>query len=405
MTSFPPDFVWGAATAAYQIEGAVAEDGRGRRIWDTFAAHAGRDPRRRHRRRRRRPLPPYRRRHRDHRAISASTPYRFSIAWPRIRPAGAAPVNQAGPRLLPADRRELLRAGVTPWATLYHWDLPQALEDAGGWLSRDTADRFADYADRGDGALGDVVTHWTTLNEPWCSAFLGYARACTRPGGKTSASRPSRPRTTCCSGTAWPSRRCARSTPEPSSASRSTSTRSAGHRLRGRSRGGAPGRRAGQPVVPRPAAARPLPDDVIARPGGLRMVRRAGRRPAGDLDADRLHRDQLLQPADGRRARPTACSHARRGRARRPGSEKVRFVDTGAPKTAMGWEVHPDGLIDVVEMVHERAPNCRSSSPRTVPRTTTWSSADGDRRRRRTSALLRAAHRRLPRRRSSAGCR
>ena len=139
---FPPGFIWGAATASYQVEGAVATDGRGPSIWDTFAHTPGQDPRRHHRRRRRRPLPPVRRRHRPAGGPRPEgVPVLDRLAADPARPAAARRTSRA--RLLPAARRDLLEHGITPWATLYHWDLPQPFEDAGGWLVRDTADRFA----------------------------------------------------------------------------------------------------------------------------------------------------------------------------------------------------------------------------------------------------------------------
>ena len=107
---------------------------------------------------------------------------------------------------------ELLDHGIEPWVTLYHWDLPQPLEDAGGWPERDTAYRFADYVSLVHSRLGDRVRRWITINEPWCVSFLGYGRGCTRPGGGNPRP-PSGPPTTCCSPTAWRCGRCGRPTP------------------------------------------------------------------------------------------------------------------------------------------------------------------------------------------------
>ena len=177
---FPTDFLWGAATAAYQIEGAVAEDGRTPSIWDTFARVPGAvlggdtgDVACDH----------YHRMPEDvalMRSLHLNA-YRFSTAWPRVRPDGGA-VNQAGIDFYARLVDELLGHGITPWVTLYHWDLPQALEDAGGWTNRDTAYRFADYALSLYDALGDRVPYWTTMNEPWCSAFLGHTGGQHAPG-------------------------------------------------------------------------------------------------------------------------------------------------------------------------------------------------------------------------------
>ena len=177
---FPDHFLWGAATASYQIEGAVKADGRTPSIWDTFSGTPGAvlngdtgeiacDH--------------YRRMSEDvalMRDLDLAS-YRFSIAWPRVRPDGGAP-NPEGIDFYARLVDELLESGITPWVTLYHWDLPQALEDAGGWLNRDTAERFRDYALTVYDALGDRVRHWTTHNEPWCAAFLGYTGGQHAPG-------------------------------------------------------------------------------------------------------------------------------------------------------------------------------------------------------------------------------
>ncbi len=250
-------FLWGAATAAYQIEGAATEDGRGPSIWDTFSHTPGRVRRRAHRRRRLRPLPPVPRR----RALMAELglqSYRFSVAWPRVQPGGSGPVNQAGPRLLPAaGRRAARRTASSRGSTLYHWDLPQALEDAGGWPVRDTADRFAEYARLVADALGDRVP---VLDDAQRAVVLGVPRlrlrraragpsrgpAAVRAGAPPAArARPGR------------RRRCAPPRPDRRSASRSTSTPSRRQTdAPGRRRRGPAHRRPGQPVLPRPGAAR-----------------------------------------------------------------------------------------------------------------------------------------------------
>ncbi|PRX97196.1 glycoside hydrolase family 1 protein [Allonocardiopsis opalescens] len=179
--SFPADFVWGAATASYQIEGATKEDGRGPCIWDTFAATPGRvlngDSGE--------PATDHYHLYRDDIALMKELgigAYRFSVAWPRVQPDGKGRINPVGLDFYRRLVDELLEAGITPWPTLYHWDLPQPLEDDGGWPNRDTAYRFAEYAAVVHGALGDRVRHWNTLNEPWCSAFLGYAEGQHAPG-------------------------------------------------------------------------------------------------------------------------------------------------------------------------------------------------------------------------------
>jgi beta-glucosidase len=178
---FPAGFWWGAATAAFQIEGAVTEDGRTPSIWDTFAATPGRiaggD--------RADIATGHYHRHSDDIALMRQiglSAYRFSISWPRVRPHGGPNTNERGLAFYDRLVDDLLAAGVQPTATLYHWDLPQELEDAGGWTNRDTAAHFADYAAAVAARLGDRVHTWFTLNEPWCSAFLGYGTGNHAPG-------------------------------------------------------------------------------------------------------------------------------------------------------------------------------------------------------------------------------
>jgi beta-glucosidase len=178
--TFPTGFLWGAATASYQIEGGVAEGGRGPSIWDTFAAVPGKvldgasgevacDH--------------YHRYASDVGLLAdlGLGAYRFSVAWPRVMPDGRT-TSAAGLGFYDRLVDELLRRDVVPVLTLYHWDLPQALEDAGGWPSRDTAFRFAEYAAVVHEALGDRVNQWTTVNEPFCAAFLGYGSGVHAPG-------------------------------------------------------------------------------------------------------------------------------------------------------------------------------------------------------------------------------
>ncbi len=179
--TFPAGFVWGAATASYQIEGGVDEGGRGESIWDRYAHTPGRilngdtgDVASDH----------YHRYREDVALMSelGLNGYRFSVAWPRLQPTGRGPLSPDGLAFYERLVDELLGAGIRPWVTLYHWDLPRALEDDGGWPVRDTALRFADFAARIHERLADRVTEWTTLNEPWCSAFLGYASGRHAPG-------------------------------------------------------------------------------------------------------------------------------------------------------------------------------------------------------------------------------
>jgi beta-glucosidase len=174
-------FKWGAATAAFQIEGATKADGRGESIWDRFAAAPGNvangdtgDPACEHYYRWRDDV--------DLMQSLGLQSYRFSIAWPRIQPTGRGPANQKGLDFYRRLVEALLARGIAPLATLYHWDLPQALEDQGGWPSRDVVERFVEYAQIVYAELGDVVHDWLTHNEPWVTSFLGYAHGIKAPG-------------------------------------------------------------------------------------------------------------------------------------------------------------------------------------------------------------------------------
>lgn len=181
--TFPKNFIWGSATAATQIEGAWKADGKGKSIWDKFAHTPGK-------------------------IIDGSTPdiacdhfyrykedielmkqlglqgYRFSISWPRILPDGKGKIEKRGLDFYERLVEELLKANIIPFVTLYHWDLPQALEEKNGWVNRDTADYFSDYTNIVTKKLGDRVQNWITLNEPSCSAMLGYYYGVHAPGRK-----------------------------------------------------------------------------------------------------------------------------------------------------------------------------------------------------------------------------
>jgi len=181
MLKFPEGFLWGTATAAYQVEGAWNVDGRGESIWDRFTRRGGNiidgsngDQACEH----------YALMEQDV-ALMASLgmgSYRFSIAWPRVLPQGVGTVNEAGLDFYDRLVDQLLAAHIVPMATLYHWDLPQVLQERGGWANRDAVNWFGDYARAVFERLGDRVKLWATLNEPWCAAFLGYATGDHAPG-------------------------------------------------------------------------------------------------------------------------------------------------------------------------------------------------------------------------------
>jgi beta-glucosidase len=180
-SEFPDGFLWGAATAAYQIEGAVDQGGRGQSIWDTFSHTEGKtlrgdtgDVAADH----------YHRFEEDVAILNGLgvDAYRFSISWPRILPDGTGSVNHEGVAFYRRLCESLHSAGITPVATLYHWDLPQALQERGGWANRQSVDWFTDYAGIAFEALADAIPHIATFNEPWCSAFLGHSSGEHAPG-------------------------------------------------------------------------------------------------------------------------------------------------------------------------------------------------------------------------------
>jgi len=329
---FPTGFVWGAATASFQIEGSTTVDDRAESIWDVFCRRPGAvfngdtgDPGADH----------YRRYVEDVELMSSLGlgAYRFSIAWPRLSDLSFYD------RLVD----ELLDKGIAPWATLYHWDLPQSLEDKGGWTNRDTAYRFAEYAATVAGRLGDRVTGWLTLNEPWCAAFLGYGNGVHAPGVQ-----------------------------DPRAAVAAAHHLMLGHGLAmSEIRAHAPNTPAGItlnlfPV--RPATGSEADADAARRIDGLQnrifldpMLR--GAYPA-DLLADLapFGLPELVEDGDLEvistpidllginyyRAYLVSAGDPVEGPTEWPGSSDVRFLQSGHPKTEMDWEVQPDGLTELL---------------------------------------------------------
>jgi beta-glucosidase len=357
---FPTGFVWGAATSAYQIEGSISADGRGTSIWDTFVGQPGRvlngenaevaiD---------------HYRRYRDDVALMADlglTAYRFSVSWPRIQPDGAGTVNEAGLDFYRRLVDELLAQGIDPWLTLYHWDLPQALEDAGGWPARDTSKRFADFAARVHQALGDRVRNWSTVNEPWCAAFLGYS-----------------------SGEHAPGRR------EPAASIRAAHHLNLAHGLSvqalraqgaGSQIGGSVNLYAISPAGDDPAdldAARRIdglqnrffldallkgsyPEDVLA---DLSHVTEIDFIKDGDMETISAPFDTLMVnyysrfTVSGKPGGAASAAAAPTGAGSPwPGSEHVSFVNGGRPVTSMGWEIDDTGLYEVLQRVARDYPS------------------------------------------------
>jgi beta-glucosidase len=350
--TFPSDFVWGTATASYQIEGATREDGRGASIWDAFAATPGAiadgsngdiaDD--------------HYHRYLEDVALMADlgvNAYRFSIAWSRIQPDGTGRANPRGIDFYRRLSESLLERGITPYATLYHWDLPLALEQAGGWLSRDTADRFGEYAHETSAALGDLVKHWITLNEPWCGAFLGYASGIHAPG-KTLGTRSAQAAHHLLLGHGRAVSAVRAAAPDSQvgitlnlysvkPASDSEADLDAARRIDGLQ----------NRLFLEPVLTGAYPADVI---GDLGQEEWFSANPATDaaeiaapLDFLGINYYSRHTVAAGLADATVASSN--------PGSEFVEFVDTGAAKTLMGWEIHPDGLIDVLEQAHAYAPD------------------------------------------------
>ena len=186
MTRLPADFVWGASTASFQIEGAAQSDGRGESVWDRFCATPGKvrggdtgevacD---------------FYHRYRDDVKLMTDLgldAFRFSIAWPRVLPEGRGRVNEAGLDFYDRLVDTLLEHSIEPFATLFHWDTPQALEDAGGWPVRATAEAFVEYTEAVVARLGDRVRHWMTHNEPWVHAWIGHSWGRHAPGRTSEA--------------------------------------------------------------------------------------------------------------------------------------------------------------------------------------------------------------------------
>jgi len=349
LVRFPDGFVWGTATASYQIEGAVTEGGRSPSIWDRFSHTPGAivngdtgDVADDH----------YHRYPEDVALLAdlGVTHYRFSLAWPRLQPDGHGALNAAGVDFYSKLVDELLDRDIKPWVTLYHWDLPQSLEDAGGWPERDTAYRFSDYTALVHDRLRDRIEYWTTLNEPWCSAFLGYAAGQHAPG-----------RT------------------EPAAALRAAHHLLLGHGLAvGRMRAQDPASTLGitlnlspvDPVTDAPEdvdAARRV--DVISNRIFLDPILR-GEYP-GDLRRDVAAVSDLAFVVDGDLAdigapidvlgvnyytrhvvRAGSAAGGSTGRAAAwVGSTDVEAVPRGLPTTEMGWEIDAQGLYDVLARI------------------------------------------------------
>ncbi len=358
--TFPQDFLWGSATASYQIEGAATEGGRAPSIWDTFSHTPGRvlagdtgDVAADH----------YHRWAEDVDVMAALglRAYRFSIAWPRIVPGGSGPVNQEGVDFYSRLVDGLLERGIEPVATLYHWDLPQTLEDAGGWPVRDTALRFAEYAEKIGSALGDRVCTWTTLNEPWCSAFLGYSSGAHAPGRtEPAASLAAAHHLNLGHGLAI---QALRSVVAPTANMSVTLNL---HHVRGVSDADADAVRQVDAVANRvflgPMLQGAYPQDLLDDTRGLTdwsFVRpedlRDARQPIDVLGVN-YYNPTLVRTWDGHSPRGTADGHGQTSASPWPGCDRVEFVRQPGPYTEMGWPIDATGLTDLLERLHRDHP-------------------------------------------------
>ena len=336
---FPDGFVFGVATAAFQIEGALDEDGRVPSIWDTFAARPGTIERGETGK----TACDHYHRYADDVALMAALgvdAYRFSLAWPRILPEPGRP-NPAGIAFYDRLLDELLAAGITPWATLYHWDLPESLEAAGGWPARETAYRFAEYAALAADRFGDRIGHWLTVNEPFVSSMVGYASGVHAPGRV-----------------------------DPAAAVRAAHHLMLGHGLAMRElRARHPDAQVGLALSLTPVEAfegRAEFTDAVRRVDG--MCNRLFLDPLlrgsypGDVVADLAHVSDLAHVADGDLAlvgapvdflgvnyyHPTVVTGGFW-----PGSAEAATSGSGRPRCEMGWEVDPDGLTRLLRRLHE----------------------------------------------------
>jgi beta-glucosidase len=360
---FPADFVFGSATASYQIEGATSEDGRGPSIWDTFSSTPGKvhngdtgDIADDHYHRFEADL--------DLMADLGLDAYRFSISWSRVLPAGRGDVNEKGLAFYDKLVDGLLARGIKPVATLYHWDLPQALEDEGGWTVRSTALAFEQYATVVGRRLGDRIAVWTTLNEPWCSAYLGYGSGAHAPGISGEL--------------------------EPLQAVHHLNL---AHGLAIRALKSVVTNDPQYSVTLNLHVIRPA-DDTASSLDAVRQIDALGNRAftgpmlRGEYPADLLSdtasitdwsfvRDGDLevinQPIDvlgvnyystnrvrvwdGASERQNADGHMNVGYSPWPGADRVEFVEQPGPYTAMGWNIEPSGLEELLLQIHREFPN------------------------------------------------
>ena len=358
---FPDSFVFGSATASYQVEGAVKDDGRQPSIWDTFSHTPGKiwngdtgDVADDH----------YHRLDADLDLMKqlGLHAYRFSIAWPRVIPTGRGKVNLPGADFYSRLVDGLLERDITPVATLYHWDLPQVLEDEGGWPNRETAYAFADYAAAVGERLGDRVAVWTTLNEPWCSAYLGYASGAHAPG-RTDGADALRAvhHLNLGHGLAL---QALRATVANDEAQYSVTLNL--HVLRPEGDTGDEAVRQidalGNRAFTHPMLKGEYPADLLEDTKSVTdwsFVR------SGDLDTINQPIDILgvnyystnrVRLWDGSSERQHADGHKDVGASPWPAADRVEFLEQPGPYTEMGWNIEPEGLYDLLVSLHDEFP-------------------------------------------------
>lgn len=359
--AFPEGFIFGSATASYQVEGAADEGGRGASIWDTFSHTPGRvwngdtgDVAAGH----------YHRLDEDLDLMKALGlhSYRFSIAWPRIQATGRGEANPEGLAFYERLVDGLLERGIRPIATLYHWDLPQTLEDEGGWTNRETAYAFADYARIMGEALGDRIDTWTTLNEPWCSAYLGYGSGAHAPGRTDGAAALAAVHhLNLAHGLAIAALKEVVSNDPDFSITLNL------HVLRGEGDTGPEAVRQIDALANRvflgplldgayPADVfedtRDVTDWTFLLPGDEEIINQ----PIDVLGVN-YYATTLVRLWDGVSARQNADGHKDVGGSPWPGADLVEFLQQPGPYTEMGWNIEPAGLEELLLSLHESYPN------------------------------------------------
>jgi beta-glucosidase len=360
--AFPDGFLWGAATAAYQIEGAADEDGRTPSIWDVYSRTPGKvlagdtgDVATDH----------YHRWPEDLESMTGLGlgAYRFSISWPRVLPEGGSGLNGKGVDFYSRLVDGLLDHGIAPVATLYHWDLPQGLEEAGGWPARDTALRFADYAERIGAVLGDRVHTWTTLNEPWCTAFLGYASGVHAPGRTDpAASLAAAHHLNLAHGLAT---RALRGVVSPSAQHSITLNL---HHVRGEPEAARKIDAVANRIFLGPLLDGRYPADLLADTAGITdwsFVRdgdEATIAATPDAPLDMLgvnyYSPTLVRTwnGDGGGSRDAADGHRQGAASPWPGADDVEFMRQPGPYTEMGWSIDATGLEELLLRLHRDHP-------------------------------------------------